>query len=191
MAVREIETNNYFKINFDSCAVRGLKVFVNFSVYQSAEEREKEKERIPRWAEFFQKLRESIQVQYNALIVQIEALGLTPGQVLSATEDGKIDAGLYPALRAEQDKLDELAPFELGIGERLFKYGDNEKPALVLSEEVREALATLGFEDEWIVNPVLLGGGAEVNTGDYNGEPITHELFYERLKSVMGETEDC
>lgn len=27
--------------------------------------------------------------------------------------------------------------------------------------------------------------------GDYNGEPITYELFYERLKFVMGETEDC
>lgn len=191
MAVREIATNNYFKINFDSCAVRGLKVFVNFSVYQSAEEREKEKERKSKWAEFFQKLRESIQAKYNALIAQVEALGLTPDKVLSATEDGKIDAGLYPVLRAEQDKLDALAPFELGIGERLFKYGDNEKPALVISEEVGEALAALGFEDEWIINPVLLGGGAEVNTGDYNGEPITHELFYERLKLVMGDTEDC
>ncbi|MGI6522820.1 MAG: hypothetical protein ACOX2Y_02945 [Christensenellales bacterium] len=43
MALREKATNHYYKINFDLCAVRGLKVFVNFSVYNSTEERDKEK----------------------------------------------------------------------------------------------------------------------------------------------------
>ena len=87
--------------------------------------------------------------------------------------------------------MNALAPFEQAIGERLYRYGDNEKPALVISGEVGEELAALGFDDAWILEPVLLDGGAEVYAGDYNGEPIAHELFYERLKTVMGETEDC
>lgn len=191
MAVREIATNNYYKINFDLCAIRGLKVFVNFSVYQSADEREKEKERGDKWAEFFRKLRESLDAQYTELLAEIEASELTPEQVLSQTEENKIDGELYPALREAQDKMDALEPYEKSIGAGLFRYEENENQPLVIPSEVLSELSALGFEDEWIVSPVLLGGGAEVNTGDYNGEPITHELFYERLKSVMGETEDC
>ena len=49
----------------------------------------------------------------------------------------------------------------------------------------------MGFNEEWITDPILLDGGAEVYAGEYNGESITHEFFYERLKAVMGETVDC
>ena len=52
-------------------------------------------------------------------------------------------------------------------------------------------LSILGFEEEWITSPVMLDGGGEVLAGDYDGEPMTYEFFYERLKTVMGETEDC
>jgi len=191
MALLEKATNNYYKIEFDKCAIRGLKVYVNFSVYKSAAERDKEKERECKWAEFFRKLRESLHNQYSGLLAQIEAQGLKPEQVLSATEEGKIDAEKYPVLRIAQDKMNALEPFELGIGERLYRYGDNEKSALVIPSELLDELITLGFDDAWITDPVLLDGGAEVCTGEYHGEPITHELFYERLKAVMGETEDC
>lgn len=191
MAVREIATNNYFKINFDSCAVRGLKVFVNFSAYQSTDEREKEKERVPKWAEFFQKLRENLHTQYSGLLAAIAAAGLTPEQVLSQTEENKIDAEIYPALRAAQDKMNDLEPYEKSIGAGLFRYEENENQPLVIPGEVSSELAALGFDEAWVTDPIVLNGGAEVYTGDYNGEPITHEFFYERLKSVMGETEDC
>ena len=191
MALREIETNNYYRIDFDNCAVRGLKVFVRFGAYKGAAEREKERAREGKWAEFFQKLRENLSAQYNALLAAVEAAGLTPEQVLSQTEENKIDAEKYPALRTMQDELNALEPFEIGIGERLYRYGDHEKPMLTIPSEVGEQLAALGFDEDWIVSPILLDGGAEVNTGAYNGEPITHELFYERLKAVMGDTEDC
>jgi len=191
MAILEKATNNYYKIEFDRCAVRGLKVFVSFSVYKSAEERDKEKQRESLWAEFFRKLRESLHTQYTGLLAAIEAQGLTPEQVLCATEDDKIDLELYPELRAAQDKFNALQPFETAIAERLFQYGDSIKPEIEIPESVLSELKALGFEEDWITDPVEFNGGAEVNTGDYNGEPITHELFYERLKSIMGETEDC
>ncbi|MCL2797175.1 MAG: hypothetical protein FWD58_03880 [Firmicutes bacterium] len=189
MAILEKATKNYYKIEFDICAVRGLKVFVNFTAYKSVDEREKEKQREGKWAEFFRKLRESIQTKYDTLLAEVEALGVNPNSVVDG--HGFINENRFPELRKKQDELAALAPLELGVGERLFKYGDNEKPALVIPHEAGEQLSALGFDDEWITDPVLLDGGAEVNTGDYAGEPITYGLFYERLKSVMGETVDC
>ena len=60
-----------------------------------------------------------------------------------------------------------------------------------MSEEIAEQLVALGFEEEWITEPVRITAGAEVCVGDYNNEPITYEFYYDRLKTVMGETEDC
>jgi hypothetical protein len=191
MALLEKVTNHYYKIDFDRCAVRGLKVFVNYSIYKDTSEREKEKERQGKWTEFFQKLRENLQSQYDNLLESISNEGLTPEQVLSEIEEGMIDSVKYPELREQQNKLLELEPFEQAIGDRLFKYKDIEKETLIIPDEVKAVLQALGFEQQWIDLPVLLDGGGEVLAGDYNGEPITYELFYERLKSVMGETEDC
>ena len=191
MALLEKVTNHYYKIDFDRCTVRGLKVFVNYSIYKDTSEREKEKERQGKWTEFFQKLRENLQSQYDNLLESISNEGLTPEQVLSESEEGMIDLVKYPELRELQDSFLVLEPFEQEIGDRLFKYRDIEKEAIVIPDEIREKLEALGFEQEWIESPVLLDGGGEVYAGDYNGEPITYEFFYERLKTVMGETEDC
>ena len=90
-----------------------------------------------------------------------------------------------------QNKLLSLEPFEQEIGDRLFKDRYDEKESLIITDDVKKELKALGFDEEWVISPVLLDGGGEVYTGDYDGEPITYEFFYERLKSVMGETEDC
>jgi hypothetical protein len=189
MALRERATNYYYRINFDACKVAGLKVFVSFHAYKSAEEREKEKDREPQWAEFFRKLRENLHSQYTALLTAVETAGLTPADITD--ENGLIDLAKHPELRIMQDGMNELEPFERGIGERLFKYGDDKKSALVVNESVGGQLESLGFDDSWILEPILLDGGAEVYAGEYNSEPITHEFYYNRLKAVMNETEDC
>jgi len=191
MAVREIATKNYYKINFDNCAVKGLKVFVNLSVYLDTAEREKEKERTPKWAEFFQKLSANLQGQRDNLFAQIDAAGLTVDGVLSKTEENKIDGALYPDLRELQERWNALEPFEHLLGNSLFRYGDAELPCIEISEKIGEQLAALGFEEAWILDPVRITAGAEVCTGDYKGEQICHSFYYDRLKTVMGETEDC
>lgn len=191
MALLEKSTNNYYKIDFDRSAVRGLKVFVNYNIYKDISERQKEKERQGKWTEFFQKLREKLQSQYDTLLQSISNEGLETEQVLSENEEGMIDSAKYPNLRELQNKLLELQPFEQMIGDRLFKYKDIEKETLVIPDDVREEIEALGFQREWTDSPILLDGGGEVYTGDYYGEPITYEFFYERLKTVMGETENC
>jgi hypothetical protein len=190
MAVLEIETNHYYKINFDRCAIRGLKVFVNYSTYQSIEDRDKEKEREGKFAAFFQNIRANAQSKYDELIAEVESQGLVPEEIIE-DENGLIDKVNYPELRAMQDKLNELEHLEIEIGERLFKFFNTEIDVLVITEDMEQDLEALGFEMEWITNPIKFNGGGEVFAGDYNGEEITHELFYERLKAVMGDTEDC
>ncbi|MGI6593541.1 MAG: hypothetical protein ACOX24_00410 [Christensenellales bacterium] len=190
MAVLEIETNHYYKINFDRCAVRGLKVFVNYSTYQSIEDRDKEKEREEKFATFFQNIREHNQSKYNELIAMIEAQELVPEQIVE-DDNGLIDRDNYPALRAKQDKLNKLEHLGIEIGERLFEYTNTERDELIISENTQQELESLGFDLVWITDPIKLNGGGEVYAGDYGGEPITHEFFYNRLKTVMGDTEDC
>lgn len=190
MAVLEIETNHYYKINFDRCAIKGLKVFVNYSTYQSIEDRDKEKEREEKFATFFQNARVHTQNKYSELVVAVEEQGLRPENIVE-DENGLIDKESFPDLRALQDKINELEHFMVEIGERLSEYTNTERDELIISENIQQELESLGFELEWITDPIKLNGGGEVFAGDYSGEPITYEFFYERLKTVMGETEDC
>lgn len=190
MAVLEIETNHYYKINFDRCAIRGLKVFVNYSTYQSTEDRDKEKEREEKFATFFQNIRANAQSKYDELIAEVESQALVPEEIIE-DDNGLIDKVNYLELRAMQDKLNELEHLEIEIGERLFKFSNTEIDDLVITEDMQQDLEALGFEMEWITDPIKFNGGGEVYAGEYDGEPITHELFYERLKTVMGDTEDC
>lgn len=190
MAVLEIETNHYYKINFDRCAIRGLKVFVNYSTYQSIEDRDKEKEREEKFAAFFQNIRANAQSKYDELIAEVESQELVPEAIIG-DESGLIDKDNYPELRAMQDKLNELEYLEVEIGERLFEFSNTERDELVIADDTQGELGNLGFELEWITDPIKLSGGGEVFAGDYSGELITHEFFYNRLKAVMGDTEDC
>lgn len=190
MAILEIQTNNYYKINFDSCCVRGRKVFVNFSNYASENERQKEKDRGEKVAEFFVALRQSLQKQYEGLFQKISELQLQPDDVRSSTEDNKIDRERFPELRELQDKMNALEPYENIIVNGLYCYGEDavapEIPIDILSE-----LEKLGFDKSWISDPIKITNGAEIYVGEYGDEPITQEFYYSRLKSVMGETQDC
>lgn len=191
MAVLEIATNHYYKINFDKCAVRGLKVFVDYSIYQSVDEREKEKQRQDKWAVFFQSLRQNIEDIHKDIMLTLEANNFTPEEVLSQDEEDMIDGVRYPELRAKQDNMNTLEYYEKEINERLFKYGDENIQPLEIPSDIKAMLENLGYQSQWIDSPIVFQGGGEIYTGDYNGEEITYEFFYQRLKGVMGETKDC
>ncbi len=120
----------------------------------------------------------------------MESQELVPEEIIEE-ESGLIDKDNYPELRAMQDKLNELEHLGIEIGERLFEYTNTERDELTISENMQQELENLGFDLEWITDPIKLNGGGEVYAGDYNGEEITYEFFYERLKAVMGDTEDC
>lgn len=190
MALLENSTNNYYKIDFDNCSVRGRQVYVKFRTYENETDRNKEKERAGKWAEFFQQIRETLKGLYDSLIADIESKGLKPEDILSPTEENKIDVERFPELRAKQDEMNALEPFEALIPNALYSYG-GEQMKVNIPEEIEEKLVALGYEKEWLTDPVKITAGAEICVGEYNNEPIDHELFYERLKTVMGAVTDC
>ncbi|MGI6522819.1 MAG: hypothetical protein ACOX2Y_02940 [Christensenellales bacterium] len=84
------------------------------------------------------------------MIKAIDTKGLTPEQVLSQTEEGMIDSTKHSELRTMQNKLFSLEPYEQEIGDRLFKYSDDEKKTLIIPAKIKNELEALGFNEEWI-----------------------------------------
>ena len=143
MALLEIATKQYYKINFDECNVRGRRVFVNFSNYASEDERQKEKERSGAIASFFQKLRESLQKQLEAMFAKTEELGVKPEDTLSKTEEGMVDAERFPELRKMQDSINALSPYENILPDYTYCLTETGVNPLVIQAEVLDELATL------------------------------------------------
>lgn len=191
MAILEHETNNYYKIEFNDCMIKGRDVIVNFSVYKSPQDREKEKARQPFITEFVSRLQQEATSLYSEIFTGIGALGRSPTDILSETEDNKIDRERFPELRAIQDKMNGMEDIMRSFFERCYKYGDRETE---LMEYIipKQELEDYGFNEIWITDPVYLTNKAEIYCGEYEGEEITHEFYYNRLKTVMNENiEDC
>lgn len=105
MAILENETNNYYKINFDLCSIRGLKVYVNYSAYKTQSERNKEKQRHSLIADFGDNLQKYRAAIYDELIASIGELRQEPKDIISS--DDKIDEIRFPELREKQDIICE------------------------------------------------------------------------------------
>lgn len=182
MAILENETNNYFKINFDKCAVKGRLVYVNFSVYKTEIDRQKEKDRESKISKFFLDLRQYLDGKYRALVTAIGDLTLE--EILSKTDIGKIDSAKYPKLSELQYEANELLPYERLIANAIYQYGE-ENSVIQIDKAHLPKLQALGFEEEWTASPVRISSGAEVFCGEYNDEHIDMPFYYNRLKTVM------
>lgn len=183
MAIIENGTNNYYKINFDKCSIKGRAVFVNFSVYNDNNEREKEKTREDKVAKFFLELRQYIDTKYKLLLGEI---GERKPEELLSDSDGKIDIDNFPLLRAMQDEVNELLQIEQALGNSMYKY-DEQSSAIKIPQNKLLQLNELGFNKSWVTEPVYISSGAEVYCGEYNDEHIDMQFYYDRLKTVMGE----
>lgn len=219
MAILDNKNCNYYKIDFDNCSVRGRKVFVTFTIYESAAEREKEKDRLPKWPKYHQALREKLDTAYKALLssatgelekapkkekaVLLQVKEVSPylqslpeeeqalAQFMKISADGKIDKVMHPELRAMQDAMDDLQPYEGLLQNSIYAYGDQHNK-MEIPANIEKQLEELGFDPAWVTDPIKLSGKAEVCVGDYNDEHIDHEFYYNRLKAAMpGDIADC
>lgn len=219
MAVLDNKTQGYYKIDFENCSVRGRKVFVNFAEYETAAERDKEKERAEKWAKFQRELRKKIDGDYKTLLAaasDVAANTVTERQskvvavkevsaylkalpaeeqalaaALNMSEDGMIDKTAFPELRAVQEEMHELEEYERLIPNALYSY-NGQHSAVTVPKKVEAQLKGLGFDTAWVSDPVRITGSAEVYAGEYNDEHIDHEFFYARLKTAMPkDVSDC
>jgi hypothetical protein len=192
MAILEKETGHYYKILYDECMIKGNAVIVAFEIYSGVQERTKEQARAEPWKKYANAMQERIDALYKKLIEEIEKRGLGPTDVISKTEENKVDRELYPDLRAIQDEMNLLEITQDSTSARFYKMTAGENQAAEVSPDGLEAVEQYGFDGAWLGDPVLIAGKAQIYVGDYEGEPITHEFYYNRLKKHMSENiEDC
>ena len=188
MAILERSTNNYYKIDFDECMIKGTSVIVAFSTYQATEDREKEKARRPLLNEFLSNVQQRLTTLYNELISGCEALGKSPEEIV---DSAGVILDDYPELKAMQAELNNLKSLPQAVFERFYQYGDNILPQIEYSVS-KELLEGYGFDEIWITDPIRLTTKAQIYCGEYNGEAIGYELYYNRLKERMNDSiEDC
>lgn len=197
MAILEKSTGNYYKIIYEECMVKGNDVIVAYEVYKTANERDKDKSREQEVKDFIVATQIKVSDLHRQIMTEIEALGLEPPDVLSQTETDKIDKDKYPALRAIQDEMNGLENLMHEVGSKIYAVGIEQIEALATKATARSASKTVaatesGFNQEWIDDPVCITGRMLFNVGQYNGEPITREFYYNRLKKFMNDSiEDC
>jgi hypothetical protein len=183
MAILEKATNNYYKILFDECRIDGTSVTVAFEAYKSAAERVKEKNREALGALFFSKAEEKIGKLYDDLIGSVQARGLEPLEILSTTEENKIDGMLFLELRQKQDKLHELEQAVDAVRRGFYIY--SYQTPYAIAESTAQTLSPYGFNKTWMTDPIVLTSKAEIYCGEYAGEPLTNEFYYNKLKLKM------
>ena len=163
MAILGTVCKDYFKIIYEECFVRGGFVFVSFMVYKTKEDREAEKIRLPQLNIFMENVDN-----------KLKALDKRAGE---NEEERKLN--IYP-----------LAQTALSIKNAMYKYGENPVPEVTFLVS-KESLIPLGFDEAWIENPIRVLYSAQVECGEYNGETLSAEFFYNLLKGkIIGEIEN-
>lgn len=183
MAILEKETNNYFKIEFDECMVKGSDVYVMYSTYLTSADRDKEKERRPKLSAFLNNVQQRITELNEELLSAAAEMGKTPEELVGA--DGMIPDA-YPDLKAKQEELLALSDIPTAVYDRFYVRGDEQHTEIKYSVS-KEVLTGYGFEETWITDPIRLNVQAVVHCGEYYGETINQEFYYNRLKQRMSE----
>ncbi|NCA68470.1 MAG: hypothetical protein EOM87_10490 [Clostridia bacterium] len=188
MAILERSTNNYYKIDFDECMIKGTSIIVAFSTYKTTEDREKEKARRPFLNEFLNNVQQRLTTLYNELISGCEALGKNPEEII---DSNGVILEAYPELRAKQAEMNALESMQQAVFVRFYQYGDNILPQIEYSVS-KKLLEGYGYNESWITDPIRLTTKAQIYCGEYNGETIGYEFYYNKLKERMNDSiEDC
>lgn len=56
---------------------------------------------------------------------------------------------------------------------------------VAFTEDIHSLLVTCGYDEQWLASPIQILSTKIVNCGRYNGETITREFLYQKLKNKM------
>lgn len=182
MALLNNESKQYIKILFDECKVMGLSVYVTYSVYLAEEERMKDKERAEAFTKFYMNLREKIDIEEKEITAECEKYGVN--RLDPNTDISKMPSDIFEHLTDKGAKSSKLAYIERNLFFNLYKFENNETPVIEIGEKL-DVLVGLGFDPNWVSNPIRLAGKVEAYCGEYNGESINHSFYYNKLKSYF------
>ena len=173
MAV-ENQEKKYYKINFNKCKVEGYNVFVDYSIYDNQQERQKEKDREQPMFLFLNKLQNEIAAK-QARLPQIN----NAGDPTIIEED--------PELQKALDEISKLRRVLNNISGYWYKINGESGQKIAQDEAIMAALYQCGYVDEWVNDPICYSGGGLLNCGLYNDEVINHSFYYDRLKKMLSD----
>lgn len=151
MAIKLLDNNCYYRINYDNCYIKNNKVYISIQQYLNESERQKEKERYDKQQNF---------------IINLQ------NKIINSYEKDENIWQKYHYIFEDFTKLSYEQPSDI-------------------SEEDLIILIPLGFEKEWVTNPIRLIGSMIIECGDFDNCEITHKYLYEKLKSKMNNIVDC
>lgn len=159
MAIVQNEVNNYYKIIFEETGVYNGFVYVTVKGYATENDRLKEKER----ANAFELFNNSVE----NLLTQMQ-------------NDLESDYNEYKA-----DFVERIERTHYIIKHNSVLVNDQQPTPFVMDKDVKKILLQLGLDDNFYLDPVRMIIVAKINCGVYNGEELTPEFYYSRLKSVI------
>ncbi len=179
MAIKEQSTGQYIKVLFNECKVVGLSVYASYRTYKDTSEREKEKSRESDVGQFLINLRAKISERDTAITNECESYGINR---YDRNENGEsLPNDVFDRLLIEGEKVSRLMLFEREFIELFYGYSEEIKETTYTEEELNY-LETLGYNKEWVADSVKLLSKVEAYCGEYNGETICHEFYYNKLK---------
>ena len=167
MAVENTE-KKYYKINFNRCKVEGYNVFVDYYIYNNQEERQKEKTREPLFRQFFERLQNKI-ILLNDSLPNLE------------TETEITD----PVLLEQLELVSSLSYIAQYLQSCFYKINGEDAVELPLEPNIINEMTKLGYQQEWVDDPICYSGGGCLNCGEYKDEVITYSFYYDRLKNMI------
>lgn len=150
MAIYESTTQNYIKVDENKSFVQKNMIFVAHTVYATAQDRQREKERKPLFDMFDTKALQMI--DQLSLSHQMEAAELLNWAV------NQVKRNRYVSASSKE---------------------------VAFPDEVYEILISCGYDPNWLIMPIHILTSRIVNCGRYNGEKITQEYLYHKLKEKM------
>lgn len=190
MAVQDVKEKIYYKVIPAESYVRDGKVHAAFLGYLDKANRDKEKAREERFQSFLAALEAFADKRAAEFDAWFAKSGLSVEEVFD-TERGVPKQNLYPEafrLWTESDyAYQDFAAIKHGAS----VCGAAPREMIPLKSGA-ETLKNLGYDPAWLSDPVVYSMSGAVCCGDYLGEPLTAEFYYNKFKeNYVGETADC
>lgn len=172
MAVCENATGQYYKVLLENSYIKDGFLFVTIRRYLNKQERDKEKER-----------QERIE---NFLSVATDAYSSKLDEILSYQENNPDFLTDEIALKELEQMISYAEEFERAIYiVENFSVVTQNTVVATIPETVEKEFTSLGYEKEFISDPVIIIDTITINCGKYPELTISLEELYAKLKDRM------
>lgn len=181
MAILRTNEKDYVKIIYNECKVIGDLMYVKYVVYNSEDDREKEKSREEPLMNFLIKLRAKAYEMEKTITEACDKYGIDrsdPNCDISKMPQDEVDE--LTALGKQLSRLEEIE-YRVQRGCYNYVYKDD----FTIEESEIAELEGLGYKREWLEDKLELKEDIESFCGKYDGEKICPEMYYEKLKNYL------